>query len=102
MLDYATATPTRRDRSAAMRLVAAVLGTVAVLFGILMLYYGVSGIVWLTGHWIVGDGMGGDGLDVFAGAVLNAIGALSAFFAVRWIRFAIKGPAGRREGRTWR
>ena len=83
--DYATAAS--RPKSSAMSPVAAIVGTVAGLFGALMLFYGVGGIVWLVRDWRRVDGE-----DVFAVAMFNVVGGLSAFFAVRWIRSALKGP----------
>ena len=72
-----------------MSAIAAVLRTVAGLFGALMLFYGVAGIFWL-----VRDRRRVDGEDVFEVAMFNIIGGLSAFVAIRWIRSAIKGSGG--------
>ena len=72
-----------------MSALAAVLGTLAGLFGALMLFYGVVGIFWL-----VRDRRRIDGEDVFEVAMFNIIGALSAYFAIRWIRSAIKDSGG--------
>ena len=86
-LDYAA--PATPARNSSMSAIAAVLGTVAGLFGALMLFYGVAGIFWL-----VRDRRRVDGEDVFEVAMFNIIGGLSAFFAIRWIRSAIKGSGG--------
>ena len=68
-----------------MMLGSTVLGTIAGVFGVGMLYYGISGIVWLVSDWKRTDGG-----DVFGVAICNVIGAMSAFFAVRWIRSALR------------
>ena len=68
-----------------MMLAGTVSGTIAGILGVGMLYYGISGIVWLVSDWKVSDGG-----DVFGVAICNIIGAMSASFAVRWIRSALK------------
>jgi hypothetical protein len=73
---------------------AAIFGTLAGLFGALMLFYGVLGIVWLIKEWRRWKFL--DGEDVFEVGMLLLIGAVSAFVAFRWLRFAIKG--GRATG----
>jgi len=69
-----------------MSAIAAILGTIAALFGAVMLFYGIDGIIWLVRDWKRVDGE-----DVFSVVIWNLIGALAAFFAFRWIRSAIRG-----------
>ena len=71
-----------------MPYIAAAAATVVGLFGGMMLLAGVLAIADGVHHWRHLD----DGYVVEM-AIPNLIGALSAFFAIRWFRSAIKGTA---------
>jgi hypothetical protein len=75
--------------------VAVVAGVVVGLFGAIVLFYGIGGV-----YWLFRDRRRADGEDVFEVALINLIGAVCAFFAWRWVRFAIRdsGAAGRDGG----
>lgn len=87
ILDYAT--PAGRRKSAISPLVAAAFSILGGLFGALMLLWGVTGIVWLVGEWKRWKFL--DGSDIFGVALCLLIGAVSAVFSVRWLRWSIKG-----------
>lgn len=86
-LDYATRQP--RGRSQGLSVVAAVFGTFAGLFGALMLFYGVGGVIWLMGEWKRWKFL--DGGDVFEVVMFLLIGLVSSYVSVRWLRASIKG-----------
>lgn len=86
-LDYAA--PASRAEPSATSPVPAVLGTVAGLFGALMLFYGVGAIL-----GVLRDRRRLDAEDLFEVVMINVIGGLSAAFAVRWIRSAVKNTGG--------
>jgi hypothetical protein len=53
-----------------------------------MLFCGVAGIIWLVRDWRHADGQ-----DICGVVMFNLIGGLCVFFAIRWVRSAVKGPA---------
>jgi hypothetical protein len=85
-LEYAT--PKRPERSARSA-AAIVFGVMAGLFGALMLFYGVEGIVWLVRDWKRVDDQ-----DVVDVVVWNIIGLVCAYAAWRWIAGGARGFVG--------
>jgi uncharacterized membrane protein HdeD (DUF308 family) len=88
-LDYAK--PSRRHGNPVLGVVVAALGVCAGLFGALMLFYGIPGIVYVFTRSNSRDFAG----DLFEVVTFLLIGILSLYAAMRWCR-AVRGiMAGR-------
>ena len=68
------------------------LGVLLGVFSLIVLFYGIGGVVWLARDWRHVDGG-----DVFAVTVMNIIGLFSGAMAIRWTRVASGQPENQKK-----